>query len=53
MSEVEELTGFKRSYIYGLIRKNKFPQSIAIGARIVGWDANSVLEWIEAQKVSE
>lgn len=45
-SDVERKTGFKRSYLYSLMSQGKFPKSIRIGARAVGWDAAQVDQWI-------
>ena len=35
MREVERRTGYKKSHIYELIKKNQFPPSIRIGAQTV------------------
>jgi prophage regulatory protein len=45
-SEVERRTGFKRAYIYTLIKAGKFPKGRRIGVRAVGWDSAEVDEWI-------
>lgn len=47
IEDVENAVGFKRAYIYRLIRQNKFPQRIRIGIRAVGWDSDSIHAWIE------
>jgi len=47
IQEVEARVGFKRSYIYRLIRQNKFPQRIRLGIRAVGWDSEKIDAWIE------
>ncbi|MBU3058559.1 AlpA family transcriptional regulator [Pseudomonas indica] len=48
--EVEARTGFKRAYIYKLMRENKFPQAYRIGVRAVGWDSIEIDEWIAARR---
>lgn len=47
LPEVIRRTGFKRSYIYQLMREGKFPQALRIGVRSVGWDSYAVEQWIE------
>ena len=45
LHQVEELTGFKRSHIYNLIKAGKFPAQIKLGARAVAWDSVSIDMW--------
>lgn len=47
LPEVIRRTGFKRSYIYQLMREGTFPQASRIGVRSVGWDSYEVEQWIE------
>ncbi len=49
IAEVEHKTGYKRSYIYRLIRDGLFPDRVKIGVRAVGWDSRKIDEWIEAR----
>lgn len=45
-----ELTGYKRSSIYNLIKAGKFPRSVQLaGGGAVAWRAADVLAWIQAQ----
>lgn len=46
LREVEKRTGYKKSHIYELIKKNQFPPSIRIGTQTVGWNSNDVDNWI-------
>lgn len=46
LPEVERLTGFKRSHIYNLMKDQRFPKAVKLGARAVGWDSSAVDEWI-------
>lgn len=45
-SDVELKTGLKRAFLYNLMREGKFPKSVRIGVRAVGWDAVEVDQWI-------
>lgn len=42
---VENLTGLKRSSIYGLMRARTFPGSVRLSARAVAWRESEVLAW--------
>ncbi|MDR6610535.1 AlpA family transcriptional regulator [Pseudomonas synxantha] len=45
-SDVEQKTGFKRAHIYNLMSQGKFPKSIRLGIRAVGWDSVEIDQWI-------
>lgn len=48
-----ELTGYKRSSIYNLIKAQKFPAPVRLaGGGAVAWRTADVRAWIEAQKVA-
>ncbi|WP_150633568.1 AlpA family transcriptional regulator [Pseudomonas fluorescens] len=47
LPEVMLRAGFKRAHIYNLINQGRFPRSIQLGARAVGWDSLAVDRWIE------
>lgn len=47
ISEVERRTGYKRCYIYRLIRAGQFPDRSRIGIRSVGWDSVAVDQWVK------
>ena len=47
--EVEQRTGFKRAHIYTLMRSGRFPQSVRLGVRAVGWDSSEIDAWIAAR----
>lgn len=50
MPAVCELTGYKRSSIYNLMKAGKFPPSVPLaGGGAVAWRSREVLAWIEAQ----
>ena len=46
ITEVLELTGLRRTMLYDLIGKGRFPAQVNLGARAVGWYKREVLEWI-------
>lgn len=45
LSQVEELTGFKRSHIYNMMKMGEFPSSVKLGARAVAWDSVAIESW--------
>ena len=47
--EVEERTGLSRSAIYRLMREEKFPAPILIGARAVRWSQSELDAFIAAR----
>jgi prophage regulatory protein len=47
LPEVELRTGFKRAHIYSLMNQKRFPKSIQLGPRAVGWDSLAVDRWVE------
>lgn len=49
LNQVEELTGFKRSHIYNLIKAGRFPAQIKLGIRAVAWDSTSIEAWQKEQ----
>lgn len=49
LKAVMNQTGLARSTIYKLMKEKRFPQSIALGARSVGWLESEVFEWIGGQ----
>ncbi len=47
LPNVELLTGFKRAHIYSLINQGRFPRSVRLGTRAVGWDSTAIEKWVE------
>jgi len=47
LPEVKSQTGLSRSSIYLRIAEGSFPKQANLGGRAVGWDANSIQEWIK------
>lgn len=40
-------TGLSRSYVYELSKQGKFPKSVKLTEKSVGWVESEVNEWIE------
>jgi prophage regulatory protein len=49
LKEVCNVTGLRRSFIYQLQAERRFPHSIKIGARAVGWLESEVREWLDGR----
>ena len=52
LPDVKMQTGFSRSTIYLLMSKNKFPKSIQLGPRAVGWLESDIQTWI-SEKINK
>ncbi len=46
LAQVEARTGFKHAHIYNLMRQGKFPKTVPLGIRAVGWDSFEIDQWI-------
>jgi len=44
---VEDITGFRRAFIYQSVKAGTFPRPIRIGQKSVRWVESEVREWIE------
>ncbi|MBP2170751.1 prophage regulatory protein [Erwinia toletana] len=49
LPQVEEKTGFGKSWIYQQIRCKQFPTAIRIGTNSVAWLESDIDEWINRQ----
>ena len=49
LPEVTACTGLCRSSIYNRISEGRFPPSISLGGRAVGWIEAEIQEWLEDQ----
>lgn len=49
IKQVKALTGFSKSYIYELAKKDMFPKSLKLvkGGTAVGWLESDIHQWIE------
>ena len=52
LKEVCKIVGLGRSFVYRLQAENRFPHSIKIGARAVGWLEDEVRKWL-ADKIAD
>lgn len=52
LSEVEALSGLKKSTIYLLMKRSNFPRCIQVTARCVRWPESAVLQWIQDRIVA-
>ena len=52
LTEVCDRTGLSKSLIYKKMQEFDFPQSIALGARAVGWLEEEIEQWIQS-RISE
>ena len=46
LPDVMARTGLSRSTIYDKMKNGKFPLSINLGPRAVGWIADEIIDWI-------
>ena len=53
LPEVQNMTGFKRAHIYSLINQGRFPKSVQLGPRAVGWDSFAIDKWIHGRIAGE
>ena len=49
ISAVMEKTGLSRSSIYLRVNQGRFPKSISLGSRAIGWIEAEIDEWVEQQ----
>lgn len=47
LRSVLEMTGLGRSSLYKMIKEQKFPRPVQIGARSVAWDSTAVATWMQ------
>ena len=52
LRDVMHKTGMKRAWIYKLMKRNQFPQSIKLGIRSVAWVESEIDEWI-SEKINQ
>lgn len=50
--EVQNRTGLARSTLYAFMASGRFPPSVRLGGRAVGWIEQEVEAWIE-QRIEE
>jgi prophage regulatory protein len=47
LQELAATSGLSKTTIYQLMKEGKFPKSIRIHARLVGWSEKAVQKWIQ------
>ena len=47
--QVQSLTGLGRSSLYQAIANGRFPRSIPLGPRSVGWIESEITDWIRSR----
>lgn len=47
LPEVENLIGCKKSTVYTMLKQGTFPRPIRLSARMVAWNENAVLQWLQ------
>lgn len=47
LKEVLNLTALSRASVYRMMADGKFPSSVSLGERSVGWVEEEILSWIE------
>ncbi len=52
ISEVVKTTGMGRSTVYRLVKENKFPRPVRLGARSSAWREDEVQAWMDSLPVS-
>lgn len=49
LPEVENITGLKKTTVYGLIKEGKFPRQIRVTRRVSVWSEAAILSWVQSQ----
>ena len=49
LSQVVEMTGMGKTFIYARISDGTFPKQIQLGSRSVVWNERDVLDWMNQQ----
>ena len=52
LSEVLEMTGMGKTFIYDRMKDGIFPKQIQLGSRTVVWDKQEVIKWMEDRMAS-
>ena len=47
LPEVKEKTGLSRSTIYLRMSQGRFPKSISLGERAIGWVEQDINQWLD------
>ncbi|WP_407059883.1 helix-turn-helix transcriptional regulator [Escherichia coli] len=52
ISEVLKRTGYSKAWVYALMSRGQFPQSVKIGARAIAFIESEIDDWID-QRIAE
>lgn len=52
LHEVLNRTGYSKAWIYALMSKGEFPQSVKIGTRAIAFIESEIDDWVE-QRIAE
>ena len=50
LPDVIRRTGLSQATIYRMVKSGRFPRSVKLGARAVGWKNEAVTEWISSRE---
>ena len=50
LPRVLEKTGMGRTWVYAAVKDGRFPQSLKLGARAVGWRSSDIENWIASRE---
>lgn len=53
LKAVQDWTGLSRSAIYAMLKDGKFPQSVKLSERSVGWYEADIQGWIASRQASK
>jgi len=51
LPQVKAQVGLSRSSIYKRISEGTFPKQVNLGGRAVGWESNSIQDWIKQRLI--
>lgn len=49
-TNVEDRTGLKRSTIYSLMKKGKFPRPVKLTGKAVAWRESDIKAWMDSRQ---
>ncbi|WP_244582497.1 helix-turn-helix transcriptional regulator [Escherichia coli] len=52
LSEVLKRTGYSKAWVYALMSRGQFPQSVKIGSRAIAFIESEIDDWID-QRIAE
>lgn len=49
LERVEEIIGFRRTFIYSKVKSGDFPKPIQLGSRAIVWLESEVMAWMSSK----